>query len=62
MAVYEKAMKLCPAIPESIFWRRYILLKSEVLQTRRYDILKVKFDLIAYNVVMETIERWRWKL
>ena len=30
-----------------------------VSQTRRCDILKVRFDLIAYNVVMETIERWR---
>ncbi len=34
------------------------MLNNEVFQ-RRYDILKVKFNLIAYNVVMETIERWR---
>lgn len=35
-------------------------MNNEVFQKRRYDILKVKFDLIAYNIVMETIERWRW--
>ena len=29
------------------------------LQEKKHDILRVKFDLIAYNVVMETIERWR---
>ncbi|MFC1738964.1 WecB/TagA/CpsF family glycosyltransferase [Planctomycetota bacterium] len=34
-------------------------MKSEVLQAGKCGILKVKFDLIAYNVVMETIERWR---
>ena len=34
-------------------------MKHKALQTTRCDILRVKFDLIAYNVVMETIERWR---
>lgn len=29
------------------------------LQVKKSDILRVKFDLIAYNVAMETIERWR---
>jgi len=28
-------------------------------QTGRCDILQVRFDLIAYNIVMETIQRWR---
>lgn len=32
---------------------------DEALQIGTSDILKVRFDLIAYNVVMETIERWR---
>lgn len=29
------------------------------VQANKSDIVRVKFDLIAYNVVMETIERWR---
>ena len=32
---------------------------DEALQIGRCDILKVRFDLIACNVAMETIERWR---
>jgi len=32
---------------------------EEALQIGRCDILKVRFDLIAYNVAMEKIERWR---
>jgi len=28
-------------------------------QTKRSGILKVRFNLISYNVVMQTIERWR---
>ena len=31
----------------------------ECITRKKHDILRVKFDLIAYNVVMETIERWR---
>jgi N-acetylglucosaminyldiphosphoundecaprenol N-acetyl-beta-D-mannosaminyltransferase len=34
-------------------------MKDEMFQTKRHDILKVKFDLIAYEIVMKTIERWR---
>jgi len=34
-------------------------LKGEVLQSRKYDILNVKFDLISYHVVMDTIRRWK---
>lgn len=34
-------------------------MKSEVLQSGKYGILKVKFDLIAYNVAMDTIKRWK---
>ena len=30
-----------------------------VMQARKYEILKVKFDLIAYHVVMSTIKRWK---
>jgi len=32
---------------------------KRVSQARQFEILKVRFNLIAYNVVMETIERWR---
>lgn len=28
-------------------------------QVKKHDIIQVKFDLIAYNVVMEIVERWR---
>lgn len=34
-------------------------MKVQALQARKYGILRIGFDLIAYNVVMETIERWR---
>jgi N-acetylglucosaminyldiphosphoundecaprenol N-acetyl-beta-D-mannosaminyltransferase len=34
-------------------------LKSDVLQAGKCDILKVKFDLIAYHVVMDTIKGWK---
>lgn len=30
-----------------------------VSQARRYDILRVNFDLIAYKVVMKAIDRWK---
>lgn len=32
---------------------------NNVSQLNRYGILKVRFDLISYNLVMEVIERWR---
>ena len=32
---------------------------QEISHLRKYDILKVKFDLISYNLVMEIIERWK---
>ncbi len=34
-------------------------MKDKVLHKRRSDILRIKFDLIAYKTVMETIQRWR---
>ena len=32
---------------------------DQALGMRKCDILKIRFDLIAYNVAMERIERWR---
>jgi len=32
---------------------------QEISHLKKYDILKVKFDLISYNLVMGIIERWR---
>jgi len=34
-------------------------MKREVLESGECNILKVKFGLIAYHVVMETLEQWR---
>lgn len=34
-------------------------MKNEVLQARTCDILGTRFNLITYNAVMETIQRWR---
>lgn len=34
-------------------------MKDEVLHTRGCDILRIRFDLIAYETVIETIQRWR---
>lgn len=34
-------------------------MKDRISQTERRNILNVKFDLIAYEIVMRTIERWR---
>ncbi len=34
-------------------------MEDEMFQTKKHDILKIRFDLIAYEVVLETIERWR---
>jgi N-acetylglucosaminyldiphosphoundecaprenol N-acetyl-beta-D-mannosaminyltransferase len=33
--------------------------KDKALQADKYDILGVRFDLIAYHVAMKTIDRWR---
>lgn len=34
-------------------------MKDKALQARTCDILGIRFDLITYNAVMETIRRWR---
>ncbi|MHC4165665.1 MAG: WecB/TagA/CpsF family glycosyltransferase [Planctomycetota bacterium] len=34
-------------------------MEDKVLQTRRHEILSIRFDLIAYEIAMKTIERWR---
>ena len=37
-------------------------MKGEALQARKYDIVKVRFDLVTYDVAVETIERWEKKI
>ncbi len=34
-------------------------MKNKVLYTKKCDILRVRFDLITYEAVMETIQHWR---
>lgn len=34
-------------------------MREQTIQAKKYDIHGIRFDLIAYNVAMETIERWR---
>ena len=34
-------------------------MKDEMFQTERPDILNIRFDLITYEIIMKTIERWR---
>lgn len=34
-------------------------MEDQMFQKTRHDILKVRFDLIAYEIVMKTIEQWR---
>lgn len=34
-------------------------MKDKVLQARKLDILKIRFDLVTYDVVLHTIEHWR---
>ncbi|TKJ34795.1 MAG: glycosyltransferase [Planctomycetes bacterium B3_Pla] len=34
-------------------------MEDQMFQTKQHDILKIRFNLIAYEIVMKTIERWR---